>query len=271
MTQTVKHCALPECDRMIEPQSDGNPPRKYCSAEHSSAARRRRLQARANGQQHVDAEKTRQVPVTTDSSETTEFDQFDDQVAEFDDLEHDSEDAAPSDSNRIPPAIRHRVRLRFPSRRTGIALGAVAAVAVLGLAAFEIQQATQTEQATAAPTGAPAATTATSSPSTPSSSTPPTPAGLTARPGNGEAVLCWDAAADATAYYVYSHDVTASGGWVRSASPVTDGLCWTAKPLVNGDRYEFRVTGSNLSGESGFSNTAQTTPTGPATTSGQRR
>jgi hypothetical protein len=260
MTQTVKHCALPECDRMIEPQPDGSPPRKYCSAEHSIAARRLRLQARANGQQHVPAEQTHQVPVTT------EFDRFDD-------LEDNSEDAAPSDSNRVPPTARRRVRPRFPSRRTGIALGAVAAVVVLGLAAFEIQQATQTEPAAATPTGTPAATTATSSSSAPSSSTAPTPsapAGLTALPGNGQAVLCWDAAADATAYYVYSHDVTASGGWVRSASPITDGLCWPANPLVNGDRYEFRVTGSNLSGESGFSNTAQTTPTGPATTSGRR-
>jgi hypothetical protein len=178
MTQTVKSCSLPGCDRIIEQQSDSSPLRKYCSAEHSVAARRLRLQARANGQP-VDAEETEQLPTAAeqspDSGETTEFTDDPEDFEEY-------EDADPDDSGPARPT-RHRLAgRRFRSRRTRIALGVLVAVVVFGLAAFGIQQATHSDPPSAAgitaavPTAGPSTTISTASSTPPPSSTAPLPA-----------------------------------------------------------------------------------------------
>ncbi|WP_051054502.1 fibronectin type III domain-containing protein [Frankia sp. QA3] len=90
---------------------------------------------------------------------------------------------------------------------------------------------------------------------------PSQPTGLTATPGNGTARLCWTASPGADAYTLYYRDTTASQGWNRMPYPI-NSTCYTAEQLTNGHAYEFRITGSNSTGESDSSNTATATPHG---------
>ncbi len=90
---------------------------------------------------------------------------------------------------------------------------------------------------------------------------PSPPTGLTATPGNGTARLCWTASSGADAYTLYYRDTTAGQGWARMPYPIT-GTCYTAEQLTDGHTYEFRITGSNSTGESDSSNTAVATPHG---------
>lgn len=107
----------------------------------------------------------------------------------------------------------------------------------------------------ASPTAAPAAP--------PAPPAPAAPTGLTADAGAANARLCWAAAPGADAYTLYYRDVTAGQGWSRMPYPIVE-TCYTAQLLVNEHVHEFRLTGSNSSGESAFSETVEARPVPPA-------
>ena len=46
MSESLRRCALPGCDKVIEESNDGGPPRLYCSPAHRIAARKQRYIAR---------------------------------------------------------------------------------------------------------------------------------------------------------------------------------------------------------------------------------
>lgn len=46
MTDSVRRCALPGCDKAVEQHDEGGPPRLYCSPEHRIAARKLRIMHR---------------------------------------------------------------------------------------------------------------------------------------------------------------------------------------------------------------------------------
>jgi hypothetical protein len=91
---------------------------------------------------------------------------------------------------------------------------------------------------------------------------PAPPVGLTATPGDGQVVLCWQPVVGATAYVAYYRDVAKAQAWQRMPYPLTEH-CWTAGQLSNTHPYQFRLVSSNSSGESGFSDVVQATPAGP--------
>jgi hypothetical protein len=91
---------------------------------------------------------------------------------------------------------------------------------------------------------------------------PAPPVGLTVTAGDGKATLCWQAVVGATAYVAYYRDVAKGEAWQRMPYPLTD-RCWVAGQLWNTHAYQFRVVASNSSGESGFSDVVQATPSGP--------
>lgn len=90
---------------------------------------------------------------------------------------------------------------------------------------------------------------------------PGAPSGLTAAGGQGRVRLCWTASSGADAYTLYYRDTTAGQGWTRMPYPI-NSTCYTAEQLADGHAYEFRITGSNSTGESDSSNTAAATPHG---------
>ncbi|QGN50117.1 hypothetical protein GKC29_27050 [Micromonospora sp. WMMC415] len=92
---------------------------------------------------------------------------------------------------------------------------------------------------------------------------PAAPTNLVATGGNGQAVLTWDGSGD-NWHQVYMRDVTAGETvFTPLALPVTTCCTMTAGYLVNGHRYEFKVTASGPGGESAASNVVQVTPTAP--------
>jgi fibronectin type 3 domain-containing protein/predicted RNA-binding protein with TRAM domain len=94
---------------------------------------------------------------------------------------------------------------------------------------------------------------------------PPVPAApsLTAIAGNGEVGLGWQGAEHATAFRVEYRDTTAGQqGWTQGPAGI-NAYAVTVRPLANGHRYEFRVFGNNVAGESAPSNVVAATPVPP--------
>ena len=92
--------------------------------------------------------------------------------------------------------------------------------------------------------------------------TPPaTPTGLTATPGNNQAVLSWTASNNATGYHLKRAAV--GGSFTTINSPATPG--YTDGGVVNGTLYRYTVSAFNQTGES--SDTAEVTcqPAAPVT------
>jgi fibronectin type 3 domain-containing protein len=98
---------------------------------------------------------------------------------------------------------------------------------------------------------------------TPTGPTPAAPTGLTATAGDGQAVLSWTPAANATGYYVYVENVTAGEtSFTKLPYPVS-GSTWTAGALVNGATYDFELQSINGLIAGGTSAAVQVTPTAP--------
>jgi fibronectin type 3 domain-containing protein len=105
---------------------------------------------------------------------------------------------------------------------------------------------------------------------TPTANPPPAPTGLTATPGDGQAVLSWTPASGADGYYVYTRNVTAGDtGFTRLPYPVA-GATWTAGLLTTGATYQFELQSVDGIVAGGISDPVQVTPTAappPAPTS----
>jgi hypothetical protein len=92
---------------------------------------------------------------------------------------------------------------------------------------------------------------------------PQPPTGLAANPGNSQVGLTWNASSDATGYNVFRG--TSQGGAKTKLNPSpVPGTSYNDTAVSNGTTYYYQVTALNASGESGFSNEASATPTGPA-------
>ncbi len=87
---------------------------------------------------------------------------------------------------------------------------------------------------------------------------PPAPGGVTASPGDSEAVLSWAAAAGATAYNIRRS--TTNGGPYGIVAPNVTGLSYTNLGLTNAMTYYYVITALNPAGESTNSAQAATMP-----------
>src|SRR6478752_6971419 len=86
---------------------------------------------------------------------------------------------------------------------------------------------------------------------------------LEAEPGERSASLTWDDPPGASAEYIWRRDQTLGDAWVRLAVPVSD-RSWTARGLVEGHRYQFRLQATKGSiVADGYSNVAEVVPTAP--------
>ena len=96
---------------------------------------------------------------------------------------------------------------------------------------------------------------------------PAAPTALHATAGDGQVTLGWTASATPGAWYwVYWRDATAGQSWRKSTGPVdpsTQGTAYTATALANTHVYQFKVTATNASGDSGPSNVVEATPMPP--------
>ena len=90
---------------------------------------------------------------------------------------------------------------------------------------------------------------------------PDTPTNLTARPGDTQVLLAWNAALGAIKYNV-KRSLTSGGPYVTIAADVA-GTAYLDADVVNGTRYYYVVSGQNTLGESGDSNEASAVPNIP--------
>ena len=90
---------------------------------------------------------------------------------------------------------------------------------------------------------------------------PDTPANLTARPGDTQVLLAWNAALGAIKYNV-KRSLTSGGPYITIAADVA-GAAYLDADVVNGTRYYYVVSGQNTLGESGDSNEASAVPNIP--------
>ena len=90
---------------------------------------------------------------------------------------------------------------------------------------------------------------------------PETPTGLTARPGDSQVVLSWDAALGAIEYNV-KRSLSSGGPYVAIATDVK-GTGYVDSSVVNGTPYYYVVSAANVLGESGDSNEASAIPNIP--------
>jgi len=84
-----------------------------------------------------------------------------------------------------------------------------------------------------------------------SSAAPSVPAGLTAMAGDGQVLLTWNAAANATGYNVKRASVSGNS-LIVIATNIT-GVSYTNTGLANGTLYYFAISATNPAGESGDS------------------
>ena len=98
----------------------------------------------------------------------------------------------------------------------------------------------------------------------PVNNTPPsTPGGVSARAGNAQVSLSWNAGAGATSYNVFRS--TSTGG--ESTTPVASGIAatsFTDTGLANGTTYFYKVAALNSFGASAQSTEVSATPAAPA-------
>ncbi|MEU7935696.1 fibronectin type III domain-containing protein [Micromonospora echinofusca] len=106
-----------------------------------------------------------------------------------------------------------------------------------------------------------------SAPATATSSYPPpaAPTNLTARAGDGEVALTWQASATENVWYhIYQRDVTAGQAeFTKLPLPIQECCAFTAGLLTNGHTYEFKVTADHQGRESAASNLVQPKPQMP--------
>ncbi|WP_222429924.1 fibronectin type III domain-containing protein [Paenibacillus cremeus] len=95
---------------------------------------------------------------------------------------------------------------------------------------------------------------------TPTATKPDAPTALSARPGDTQASLTWNASTGAASYTVKRG--TTSGTYTTVAGSLT-GLSYTDIGLTNGTKYFYIVTASNTAGESNPSNEVNVTPAAP--------
>ena len=96
-----------------------------------------------------------------------------------------------------------------------------------------------------------------SSSSKSSTTKPSAPSNLTATAADAQVTLSWSASTGATNYKIY--ESTTSGGAYTYVGTTTN-TDYTVTGLTNGTPYYFVVTAVNSAGESGYSNTANATP-----------
>ena len=90
-------------------------------------------------------------------------------------------------------------------------------------------------------------------------SAPSAPTNLTATPGNAQVSLSWTASSGATSYNIYRG--TSSGNESTTVATGVTSTSYTNTGLTNGTMYYYRITATNSSGTSGYSNEATATPT----------
>ena len=109
-----------------------------------------------------------------------------------------------------------------------------------------VGESANSNQASATPTAAP---------------TPPAaPTGLTATGGNAQVSLSWTASSGASSYNV-KRSTTNGGPYTQTASPTSTS--YVDNSVTNGTTYYYVVTAVNSAGQSGNSNQASATPSGP--------
>jgi lysophospholipase L1-like esterase len=91
-------------------------------------------------------------------------------------------------------------------------------------------------------------------------SAPAAPTGLAATAGNAQVVLNWTASSGATGYNVYRGTTPGGESTTAIATGVTS-TSFTNTGLTNGTAYYYKVTATNSSGTSSYSNEASATPT----------
>jgi len=98
---------------------------------------------------------------------------------------------------------------------------------------------------------------------------PPTPTGLTAAPGNTQAVLNWSASTGATSYNIY-RSTTSNGEGTTAIQTGVATTTFTNTGLTNGTTYFYKVAAVNGSGTSAQSSEVSVTPSSgiPATPTG---
>ena len=92
---------------------------------------------------------------------------------------------------------------------------------------------------------------------TPYNSAPPVPLNLTATPGNGRAILRWNAALTASGYKLW-RSTTSGSGYAQIGS--TSGTSYLDLGVTNGTVYYYVLSATNNLGESATSTEANTTP-----------
>jgi hypothetical protein len=92
---------------------------------------------------------------------------------------------------------------------------------------------------------------------------PAAPTNLTATAGNQQVSLSWSASTGTVTSYHVKRSTTNGSGYTQIGAPTTTS--YTDTTVTNGTTYYYVVTAVNAAGESGNSNQAAATPTGPST------
>jgi hypothetical protein len=89
---------------------------------------------------------------------------------------------------------------------------------------------------------------------------PSAPTGLRAQPGDHSAMLTWAAPGPGLYYFIYRRDVSAGEAFRRFPLPVMSGTAFTDAGLINGDTYQYKVSGTNIAGEGPTSTVVDVVP-----------
>ncbi|MEU4690578.1 GDSL-type esterase/lipase family protein [Actinoplanes sp. NPDC023714] len=107
---------------------------------------------------------------------------------------------------------------------------------------------------------------------------PPVPVGplvapvLSVTDGDGEAILRWTESPGATAYWVWTRNVTAGEDWQKLTLPLSMAYNpWTSAMLTNGSEYQYRLQTAKGDDTGAWSNVVTARPAAPVTPSPRRR